>query len=247
MAASDWIKMRDNLGSDPDVIAIAAKTKLDEFGVVGRLHAIWSWLDQHSDDGKNVEVSCAFLDRLTSCSGFCDAMRARKWLSGKDGALSFPGYTRHNGKTAKGRALEAKKKDRERQKTKGDKCPPKKGTNVPTSPGLEKRREEKKDLERERDGWNHPRRPTLAEALTAGSTIGVLPALVDEWWHTREASGWFKGAAGGGTLPVGNNWQADLKTYASRGSQQKLPTHRMEKAQQEFPEPALHRTPLPKL
>jgi hypothetical protein len=79
-------------------------------------------------------------------------------------------------------------------------------------------------LEREREGAGAgetlsagTRRPTLSEALSAASTMGISPEKADEWWHAREASGWLKGMAGGGTSPVGTNFQADLKTYASRG------------------------------
>jgi hypothetical protein len=139
--AGDWIKMRQNLGSDPDVIEIACKLSLDEFGVVGRLHAVWSWLDQHSDDGTNVRIVSAFLDRLTACPGFADAMRAVGWLDGRDGALTFPGYQEHNGETAKRRATEAKRKADQRDKR--DKCPTQNGTHVPDTPGPEKRRVEK--------------------------------------------------------------------------------------------------------
>ncbi len=60
------------------------------------------------------------------------------------------------------------------------------------------------------------RRPSLVQAKSAASSIGVTPEMADEWWHAREASEWMKGAGGGGTTRVGSNWQADLKTYASR-------------------------------
>lgn len=70
---------------------------------------------------------------------------------------------------------------------------------------------------RERDSADAgTRRPTLAQALSAASQIGVTPEMADDWWNAREASDWMKGTAGGGTTPVGSNWQADLKTYASR-------------------------------
>ena len=62
------------------------------------------------------------------------------------------------------------------------------------------------------------RRPTLDQAKAAATEIGILADKADEWWHAREASGWLKGMAGGGTAPVGANWRADLKTYATRGS-----------------------------
>lgn len=135
--AGDWIKMRCELGHDPDVIEIGSILGLDEFAVVGRLHAIWAWLDQHSESGTNVRIVSAYLDRLTACPGFSDAMRTVGWLSGKDGNLTFPGYENHNGDTAKRRASEAKRKQKQR-----DKRPATSGTNVPRSAGPEKRRED---------------------------------------------------------------------------------------------------------
>lgn len=139
MAATDWIKMRCNLGTDPDVIAMAAKLDLDEFAVVGRLHAVWSWLDAHSEDGKNVPVTSGFLDRLTSFAGFSEALRAVGWLSGRDSSLSFPGYAAHNGDTAKARASAAKRQEKHR-----DKRNAKSVTNVTPAPLPEKRRGEKR-------------------------------------------------------------------------------------------------------
>jgi len=54
-----------------------------------------------------------------------------------------------------------------------------------------------------------------------------------------------KGTAGGGTTPVGTNWQADLKVYASRAGfgPPKSSDHRKEKAARVYPEPPY--TPLP--
>lgn len=145
--AGDWIKMRHALTYDPAVVALAAQVNLDEFGIVGRLHAVWSWLDQHSEDGTNVRISSAFLDRLTACPGFADALRAVGWLSGRDSALTFPGYTEHNGETAKHRASEAKRKAEQREAaarpdTARDVCPACDGTSVPHVAGPEKRRED---------------------------------------------------------------------------------------------------------
>lgn len=95
------------------------------------------------------------------------------------------------------------------------------------------------------------RRPTLDEAMAAAANIGVSPDKASEWWHCREASEWLKGMAGGGTSPVGSNWQADLKTYASRGnlnpprSSAATTEHRAAKAAREYTEPP--KPPLPRL
>ncbi len=179
--AGDWIKMRTNLGTDPDVICIAASLGLDEFSVVGRLHAMWAWLDSHSDDGTNVRVSSGFLDRLAGLSGFSEAMRAVGWIGGKDGAIHFPGYQSHNGNTAKSRALETKRKQLRR-----DKCPTRNGTNVPPSAGPEKRRVEKRR--------NKKPQPLLAmpEGVSPERTtaLGVWLEYKREKGKTYQPMGW---------------------------------------------------------
>jgi uncharacterized protein YdaU (DUF1376 family) len=65
-------------------------------------------------------------------------------------------------------------------------------------------------IERESRG-----RPTLAQARSAAGACGVTEQEAEDWWHAREASDWMKGTGGGGTTPVGSNWQADLKTYTN--------------------------------
>lgn len=112
-----WIKMRSNLTNDPDVIAVAADLSMDEFSVVGRLHAFWSWADQHSADGTLPRATSAFVDRLTACPGFAEALRRVGWLDGRDSALILPNWERHNGETAKGRAVEARRKAKYRSGT----------------------------------------------------------------------------------------------------------------------------------
>lgn len=71
--------------------------------------------------------------------------------------------------------------------------------------------------ERERNAGGTNKRPTLSQAKAVARNIGITPEKAEEWWNCREASEWMKGMAGGGIAPVGTNWQADMKTYVSRG------------------------------
>ena len=103
--AGDWIKMRCNLDTDPAVFQMAAALGMDELAVVGRLWKVWAWADQHVADCNAVSVTTNVLDRITTTPGFAEAMRKVGWLEGRDGALSFPHFDRHNGQTAKKRAL----------------------------------------------------------------------------------------------------------------------------------------------
>src|SRR5205085_2853375 len=105
-AALSWIKMRHNLDTDPDVIALAARLDSDVFLVIGRLWKFWTWADQHSEDGK-IRASDELIDRLVSLPGFCKSLRKIGWLSGRGKTLTLPNFDRHNSQSAKTRALTA--------------------------------------------------------------------------------------------------------------------------------------------
>jgi len=135
--AGDWIKMRTNLAEDPAVVRLASGLNLDRFAIVGRLHKIWSWANEHSIDGLDVPVDAQFLDSLVATPGFAEQLRRVGWLSGRDGSLTIPNFLRHNGESAKARALDTARK-RNVRKASG-KCPDENRTET----GPEKRREEK--------------------------------------------------------------------------------------------------------
>lgn len=145
--AGDWIKFEHTTPDKPEVVQIAAHLRLDQDAVVGKLLRIWIWADQNSIAGSAVPVTEAFIDRLVGRKGFAAAMRRVHWLEGQDGALMFPGFGRHNGSTAKGRAMENRKKANQRASrsdtdSDGTNVPPPSGQTPGTKPGPEKRRED---------------------------------------------------------------------------------------------------------
>ena len=106
--AGDWIKMRHDLYDDPSVVRIARLVGLDRDTVVGKLYRLWAWADRHTTDGKVCDVGPDFVDDLLSCSGFAAAMQASGWLVITGDCFSFPRFDRHNGKSAKKRAMNQK-------------------------------------------------------------------------------------------------------------------------------------------
>jgi hypothetical protein len=102
--AGDWIKMRSGLADDPAVIAMAAGLELDEDTIVGKLHRLWSWADQHTTDGSVGGITTGWLDRFVGCPGFAAAMQRVGWLEVPPGGILFPDFDRHNGESAKRRA-----------------------------------------------------------------------------------------------------------------------------------------------
>jgi hypothetical protein len=103
--SNDWIKMRTNLADDPAVIGIAALLKLERPSVVGRLHALWGWADQHSEDGFLEYVTPEIVDEKAGKRGFAEAMASVHWIEIEHGGVRFPHFDRHNGASAKKRAL----------------------------------------------------------------------------------------------------------------------------------------------
>ena len=176
--AGDWIKMRCNLDTDPAVFQIAAELEMDELAVVGRLWKVWTWADQHCADCNAVSVTRNVLDRITTTPGFADAMRKVGWLEGLDGALSFPHFDRHNGQTAKKRALTKNRVEKTR-------------TDSVTLPALQKRyqrREEKSSsITVAAGGFD------LEQVIEAGRR-GSIPEDVCRAYHDdREGAGWLDG------------------------------------------------------
>lgn len=113
--AGDWIKMRVDLATDPAVIGIAASLDCSEFEVVGMLHRFWSWADAQSRDGHAVSVTKSWIDRYVQRAGFATAMEKAGWLNQEKDGISIPNFKRHNGQSAKKRAVDGKRQKNHRK------------------------------------------------------------------------------------------------------------------------------------
>jgi hypothetical protein len=105
-----WIKMRTSLRTHPKVVRISSALKADILRTVGGLHALWSVLDEHADDGILAGYDCEIMDGVIGWPGFCEAVISVGWLISKDNQLIFPEFDTHNSKSAKRRADDAVRK-----------------------------------------------------------------------------------------------------------------------------------------
>ena len=121
--AGDWIKMRTELRTHPKIVHILSAvrqhdvgTKSDTFRVIGGLHAVWAIFDAHSVDGRLPGYTLDALDEGIGWTGFARAMQSVGWLD-QDGdqGLVLPEFSEHNGKSAKRRAEDLKRKREERE------------------------------------------------------------------------------------------------------------------------------------
>lgn len=113
--ADDWIKMRMSLQSHPKVVRILSATQSDKFRVIGGLHAVWCVFDTHSTDGELHGYSTDALDHIIGWDGFSQAMVDVGWLEVSDhNSLVMPDFSEHNGKSAKRRAEDTRRKRKDR-------------------------------------------------------------------------------------------------------------------------------------
>lgn len=104
--AFDWIKLEHVTPDKPEIVRLAELLKIDHDAAFGKCVRFWIWCDQQTLAGDEIPVNASFIDRLTNCPGFSARLLDVGWLKrGRKGSFSVPNFDRHNGQTAKVRAL----------------------------------------------------------------------------------------------------------------------------------------------
>lgn len=103
-----WLKFDASLPEKPETLAITVAMGWDDPDLtVGKLMRAFRWFDQHTLDGNAHNVTPALLDRIIGATGFAQAMCDVGWLAISRAGLSLKNFEKHNGSTAKSRALTA--------------------------------------------------------------------------------------------------------------------------------------------
>lgn len=155
---------------------IAERLKITTAEAFGRLFLVWRWFDQQTEDGNALAVTDSYIDHIAGVIGMAQAMREVHWLTLADNDLvgiKLPNFERHNGKTAKSRALTARRVSAHKQRS---------GNVVGVTSALpreEKRRyikptgDPRPEKQNTSSQWWASREATLAKALELGiSTRG---------------------------------------------------------------------------
>jgi hypothetical protein len=103
--AGDWIKIEENMPDKPEVQQMAAVLGIDPDAVAGKLIRVWVWATRNCNaDGVTSVTVRPLLDRITSVTGFADAMLKVGWLTVSGDTMLFTNFDRHSSQTAKQRA-----------------------------------------------------------------------------------------------------------------------------------------------
>lgn len=177
--AGEWLKVDKATPDKPEVMRMARMLRLDRDTVFGKLFRVWAWFDLQSVDGRVDGCVSTDIDTLVDADGFASAMKAVGWLDYNDTSevLILPNFDRHNGETAKKRALKNRRQSNWRQnKDAGVDAKP----STVASTREEKRREEKKEPPITPKG-DKPQSPVGVKAfLDNCAASGELPIPEDD-------------------------------------------------------------------
>lgn len=181
--AGDWIKFETATPDKPEVWEIAGALDIDPDAVVGKLLRVWSWFDQHTEEGNAASVTMSLLDRSVGVIGFCAAMIDAGWMVQEGNRINLPNFDRHNGKTAKNRALTAKRVAKHKRSGNA------KGNDEVTPdelPKEEKRREEVKPINTSPSGDGieepPPRKPKPTARAKSQPSDAELSDAFEVYW-----------------------------------------------------------------
>ena len=105
--AGHWIKWEKGLEQKPEVIRIAKAMRTTPLHAAAMCMRVWAWADDNCTDGVVAGFDGSDLDAVVGIDGISKSMASVGWLLVSESGMQFPNYDRHNGITAKERALNA--------------------------------------------------------------------------------------------------------------------------------------------
>jgi hypothetical protein len=122
--AGDWIKVEHATANKPEVTRAAEMLGISRREALGLFFDFWIWLDNNLSGSCPAvvrNVSRKSLDEFLHCPGFAAVLESIGWGEFDDKAweLRVSNAERHNGNTAKSRALDSKRKSDKRREMSG--------------------------------------------------------------------------------------------------------------------------------
>lgn len=130
---SNWIKWVKGLTKRTEVVRMASGQMsalvADRRRIAVACMEFWEWADDETQDGAIAGCTPAFVDDLVSLPGFYAAMVGVDWITETPQGIVIKHFERHNGESAKRRAMESDRKRTGRMSAQdADKCPQTKRT-----------------------------------------------------------------------------------------------------------------------
>ena len=180
--AGDWIKWSVGLCQKPEIMQMSARLLMPPAQTAGTLMLVMEWIDGNvrdlSGDGdahvRLLSMPTNFLDTIVGVAGFTESMAEVGWITHKDGILTFVNVGKHNGKSAKSRALDRERKREDRQ----EESPVKVRNLSGSKPDTIRTREEKR------------REEIPIPPVSPKPSKTSLQIRIESWFHRRSETPW---------------------------------------------------------
>lgn len=105
--AVGWIKVETCTPGKAEIIRLARLLSMKHDEALGVVVRFWVWADSNTVDGVVDGVASTDVDAVLSCPGLCRGLEAVGWLiiDTEKERITIPKFERHNGESAKKRAL----------------------------------------------------------------------------------------------------------------------------------------------
>lgn len=113
---SHWIKVEITTPDKPEIVAAARICGTTEEAAFTAFFRLWVYFDSHTATGFLPGITIDDLDKRAGLKGFGRAMEQVGWIVQDARGISITNWNRHNGDSAKSRALNQKRMQRNRAK-----------------------------------------------------------------------------------------------------------------------------------
>jgi hypothetical protein len=173
--AGDWIKVEKLTPDKPELMATARACGCSPGEAFASWFRLWAYFDSATEDGCVRFMSASDADRIGQMSGLGAALERTGWLKFDDDGCHVAKWDRHNGQSAKRRALDTERK--------ADARSVRRPQNVRTESGqnADQRREEEEKI---KNTPNPPRGdgvPEVIEDKTPEDTAQTASELPESW------------------------------------------------------------------
>lgn len=116
-----WIKWTKGLTRKREVLLVAERLRIPPPQAAALCMQVWEWADDNTTDGYLRGMTPRMISAAVGIPGIAEALAAPEigWLHTIPDGVVIPNFDRHNGKTAKQRALSARRSEAYRTRKEG--------------------------------------------------------------------------------------------------------------------------------
>lgn len=113
-----WIKWTKGLTRKREVLLVAERLRVVPAHAAALCMLVWEWADDNTTDGYLRGMTPRMISTAIGIPGIAEVLAAQEvgWLHTVPDGIVIPNFDRHNGKTAKQRALAARRNEAYRNK-----------------------------------------------------------------------------------------------------------------------------------